>query len=328
MIIKKHKTKFIAAFVILGLLTGAWLLGDSPVADNNIPIFDNAIDTPIVLAATEPIAKYDYFDEVYETENEQLLTEELLESDELYKSSEETEEPTSDEVIEPITVEEILVEVPLTQSYQSNESIISYEPSVEIEIEAQTIPYIAPIVDEPESLEIEPDEPIIEDIQIFEENTLVMPEPIEPEDMVITDESFTVTLSVRVDTLLNNMHLLHRDKHELVPLDGVIFPATQVTVYQGESVFNILQREMRRERIHMVSRFTPGFNSAYIEAINNIYEFDAGPLSGWMYSVNGWFPNFGASRYLLSPGDVIEWHYTVDLGRDLGTYWLRGYGDE
>jgi hypothetical protein len=144
------------------------------------------------------------------------------------------------------------------------------------------------------------------------------------ENAVSDDGAFYVTLSVRVDMILRNMHMLNREKHELVPEDGVIFPETRVRVYEGESVFNVLQREARRAGIHMASRFTPIFNSAYVEAINNLYEFDVGPLSGWMYSVNGWFPNFGASRYLLSPGDVVEWHFTVDLGRDLGAYWIEG----
>jgi len=162
------------------------------------------------------------------------------------------------------------------------------------------------------------------EMQIFAAHHYAMREPVEPEDMIIGDGSFTVTLSVRAHTILYNMHLLDRDKHELVPTDGWIFPPTEVTAYEGESVFNVLQREMRRNRIHMVSRWTPIFNSAYIEAINNIFEFDVGPLSGWMYMVNGWFPNFGASRYLLSDGDVIELLYTVDLGRDLGVYWLGG----
>ena len=150
--------------------------------------------------------------------------------------------------------------------------------------------------------------------------------PVEPEDMVRGDSSFYVTLSVRVDTLLHNMHLLHHDKHELVPENGVIFFSSNVRAYEGESVFNVLQREMRRHGIHMSSRFTPMFNSAYVEAINNLFEFDGGPLSGWMYRVNGWFPNFGASRYLLQPGDVIEWMYTVDLGRDVGGYFLSDGG--
>ena len=131
------------------------------------------------------------------------------------------------------------------------------------------------------------------------------------------DGSFTVYLTIRVDTLLGNMQMLNREKHELVPPDGIIFEKTAVTAYDGESVFNVLSREMRRHRIHMSSRTTPMFNAAYIEAINNIYAFDAGDLSGWMYRVNGEFPSFSSSQYVLTPGDVIEWLYTLDLGRDL-----------
>ncbi|MDR2296437.1 MAG: DUF4430 domain-containing protein, partial [Clostridiales Family XIII bacterium] len=76
--------------------------------------------------------------------------------------------------------------------------------------------------------------------------------------------------------------------------------------------------------IHMEFENTPIYNSAYIEGINNLYEFDAGELTGWMYKVNGWYPNYGCSRYRLAAGDVIEWHYTCDLGRDLGAEWLGG----
>ena len=153
------------------------------------------------------------------------------------------------------------------------------------------------------------------------------PAPVEPQDVTVGDGSFTVTLSVRCDMILNNMNLLNKEKHELVPADGVIFPATIVTAYEGESVFNVLYREMRRAGIHMQYRNTPIYNSAYLEAINNLYEFDVGELSGWMYKVNGWFPNYGSSRYQLQPGDVIEWHYTCDLGRDLGEYGLgAGWG--
>lgn len=120
------------------------------------------------------------------------------------------------------------------------------------------------------------------------------------------------------------MSALNKEKHELIPENGVIFPETTVTVYEGESVFNVLQREMRRAGIHMEFRNTPIYNSAYIIGINNIYEFDAGELSGWRYKVNGWFPNYGCSRYQLKPGDAVEWHYTCDLGRDLENYWLGG----
>ena len=150
------------------------------------------------------------------------------------------------------------------------------------------------------------------------------PLPVEPEAAVNGDGSFTVTLTVRCDTILDNMSLLDKEKHELVPEDGVIFPVTAITVYEGESVFNALQRTMKQYKIHMAHRHTPIYNSAYIEAINNLYEFDVGELSGWMYCVNDWYPNYGCSRYQLKPGDVIEWRYTCDLGRDLGQYWVTG----
>ena len=60
------------------------------------------------------------------------------------------------------------------------------------------------------------------------------------------------------------------------------------------------------------------YSSVYVEGISNIYEFDCGELSGWMYKVNGWFPNYGCSRYQLKPGDRVEWVYTCDLGDDVG----------
>ena len=89
--------------------------------------------------------------------------------------------------------------------------------------------------------------------------------------------------------------------------------------YEGESVFDLLQREMKQAAIHMEYTATPIYNSSYIEGIGNLYELDCGPLSGWMYQVNGWYPNYGSSRYQLQQDDVVIWRYTCDLGQDLGT---------
>lgn len=165
------------------------------------------------------------------------------------------------------------------------------------------------------------------------------PLPVEPQNATIGDEAYTCFLSVSCITILDNMRLLDKEKHELVPADGVIFPLTEVTFYEGESVFNVLQREMKFNRIHMEFVNTPIYNSVYIEGINNLYEFDVGELSGWMYKVNEWFPNYGASRYQLRDGDVVEWVYTCDLGRDVGGWdavngyvvgadWLKEIGYE
>ncbi len=72
---------------------------------------------------------------------------------------------------------------------------------------------------------------------------------------------------------------------------------------------------------------TPIYNSTYIEGIHNLYEFDGGELSGWMYRVNGTFPNRGASAYRLTDGDQVEWVYTLDLGRDVGGDYLEQKGE-
>lgn len=144
------------------------------------------------------------------------------------------------------------------------------------------------------------------------------PIPIEPENAVITDKEFTCTLSVRCDTIINNIGWLDSEKVSIVPKDGVIFAEKTVSFYAGESVFNLLVREMKRNNVHMEFENTPIYNSAYIEGIANLYEFDCGELSGWMYKVNGWFPNYGCSRYQLKAGDKVEWVYTCDLGNDVG----------
>jgi len=150
------------------------------------------------------------------------------------------------------------------------------------------------------------------------------PKPVEPEAITINKErSFKVKLSITCETILNNIDLLEPAKWELVPKDGIIFPLQEVTAYEGESVFDVLLREVTNAKIHMEFEFTPMYNSAYIEGIHNLYEFDVGELSGWMYKVNGWFPNYGCSRYQVKEGDVIDWVYTCDLGRDIGNVYLE-----
>ena len=144
------------------------------------------------------------------------------------------------------------------------------------------------------------------------------PAPVEPEDVEIGDEEWTCTLSVSCATILDNMDLCDPEKWELVPEDGWILKPMTVTFAENESVFNVLQRTLKEQGIHMEFEYTPAYHTAYIEGINNLYEFDVGELSGWMYSVNGWFPIYGCSRYRLQDGDVVEWKYTCDLGNDIG----------
>ena len=151
------------------------------------------------------------------------------------------------------------------------------------------------------------------------------PLPVEPEDQEVNKKNaYTCTFSIECSTILNNLADLDPDKRELVPSNGVILVPTKVTFYEGESVFDVLQRVCKEKGIHLESSWTPIYNSAYIEGIHNLYEFDCGELSGWMYRVNGWYPNYGCSRYQLADGEVVEWRYTCDLGKDIGCEWMAG----
>lgn len=128
----------------------------------------------------------------------------------------------------------------------------------------------------------------------------------------------TCTISISCSTILNNMENLTEGKEEFVPGNGWILKKTKVKFSKGDSVHDVLQKVCKDRGIHMESRYTPAYNSAYVEGINQLYEFDCGELSGWMYNVNGWFPNYGCSKYKLSDGDEINWVYTCDLGKDVG----------
>lgn len=151
------------------------------------------------------------------------------------------------------------------------------------------------------------------------------PLPVEPENQEIDDtKTYTCTFSIECATILNNLQDLDPDKLEMVPSSGVILKKKKVKFSKGESVYDVLQRICQEEGIHMESSWTPIYNSAYIEGINNLYEFDCGSGSGWMYRVNGWYPNYGCSRYQLEDGDVVEWRYTCNLGKDIGGSYAVG----
>lgn len=120
------------------------------------------------------------------------------------------------------------------------------------------------------------------------------------------------TIEIRCDTILSNMENLEPGKEVYVPSDGFVLAAAKVEFTQGETVFDILKKACQRAGIQLEYSYTPIYDSYYIEGINNLYEFDCGSESGWMFKVNGWFPNYGCSGYTLNDGDVIVWCYTCN----------------
>ena len=126
-------------------------------------------------------------------------------------------------------------------------------------------------------------------------------------------KSFKCYIGIYCKTILNNMDNLKSSKKQYVPANGVILEKLEVTVYENETVFDVLKRVCKQKGIQM--EYTGGtvFQTAYVKGINNLYEFDCGRLSGWKYCVNGEYPSFGCDQYVLQSNDVIEWNYTCTM---------------
>jgi hypothetical protein len=306
---KKHRNKIIAAAFVLCVLAGTWMWG------GNYAVRDDAVSRPPSVSGASASV------ETPETDAETKTgvgTDVLPSADEI--AADEASAVAAGRSGGAPQADEIPPSDASAPDRTASETPPNESVRVAEESPGETPPPAAQSPAAQQGQEIDPETG--KDKYLTEPVPAGKPIPVEPQSAVVGDKTLTCTLSVRCDTILDNMKLLDKEKHELVPPDGVIFPPTTVTFHEGESVFNILQREMKRAGIHMEFVNTPIYNSAYIEGINNLYEFDVGELSGWMYKVNDWYPGYGCSRYQAEDGDRIEWTYTCDLGRDLGEYWL------
>ena len=116
-----------------------------------------------------------------------------------------------------------------------------------------------------------------------------------------------VTMSIRCDKVAGQA--------EHIPADGVLLTESTFPIAEGDTVYTILTDAARSHGIHMESSGANGL--MYIHGIGNIYEFDFGDLSGWIYSVNGESASVGCDQRIVTDGDRIEWHYTLELGKDI-----------
>lgn len=132
-------------------------------------------------------------------------------------------------------------------------------------------------------------------------------------------KTYTCTITIRCDTILDNMDKLNPDKAVYVPCNGVILQTVAVKFTEGETAFDVLKRACEAADIQLEYSWQPIYNGYYVEGINHLYEKDCADASGWMYKVNGWFPNYTISNYILQEGDSIVLCYTcVGYGTDVG----------
>lgn len=120
----------------------------------------------------------------------------------------------------------------------------------------------------------------------------------------------TCTIQIQCKSILSNMDRLKEGKNRYVPSNGVILATSKVEFNQGDTAYDVTKRACSAAGIQIEAAYTPAYGSYYVEGMNHLYEFDCGEMSGWMYKVNGWAPNYGCSEYELKNGDSIVWYYT------------------
>ena len=93
---------------------------------------------------------------------------------------------------------------------------------------------------------------------------------------------------------------------------GVILNEKNIKIKNRETALDFTTRILDDHGISYENR------KGYMASIDGQKELDKGKDSGWMFSVNGKYPDVGAGSVLLKDGDSIRWLYTYDLGGDIG----------
>lgn len=91
-----------------------------------------------------------------------------------------------------------------------------------------------------------------------------------------------------------------------------IYESIEVDYYEGDTAYTVLKR-LLGDKVDSTGKE----DSLYVKGIDGLYEFDKGPQSGWVYSVNRVKPTISAGVHKINPGDELIWHYTLDLGNDI-----------
>jgi len=89
---------------------------------------------------------------------------------------------------------------------------------------------------------------------------------------------------------------------------GTILLASKVNIQDGYTIFDVVKQAAKAKGIVVDS--TGSGATAYIEGIDNIYEFDYCAKSGWMFKQNGATITKSVGVIKVKAGDRIECYYT------------------
>lgn len=96
--------------------------------------------------------------------------------------------------------------------------------------------------------------------------------------------------------------------------DKTILADRSIDIKKDDTVLDLLSRVAHSANLQI--SVSGSGSSAYVEAIDNLYEFDKGPKSGWIVKKNDKKLTEGIGATTVSDGDTIEWIYTEDYDED------------
>ena len=133
------------------------------------------------------------------------------------------------------------------------------------------------------------------------EPTPVEPTPVEPTPVDPDPETITVTFQLHTDT------------------DAWILPTVVRDLPEGTTAFEVFKQVLA------ANGYTYDAKGSYVRAViapdgTKVAELSKGQYSGWMYRVNGEFPDTYMGAYELEDGDVIEVFFTADYTKEPGAF--------
>lgn len=122
------------------------------------------------------------------------------------------------------------------------------------------------------------------------------------------DETITVYFTLKGDTL-------HGDTSHTGSYP-VWIPKVSVTVPEDATVYHVFTKILDEKGYTY-----EGAEKGYVTSITTpegttLSQLDNGPLSGWLYTVNGTSPSASLTACSLSQGDQIVWYYTDDYTKE------------
>lgn len=124
----------------------------------------------------------------------------------------------------------------------------------------------------------------------------------------------TVTVLAECAAALDNMESIDErvNTADVIPADGVVIAYCEASLPEGATAYDALTLAARQQKVRVDGSGT--VYGVYVSAIGHIAEFGFGDMSGWLYSVNGEYPEVSCGEYRLHDGDAVEFHYTCSYG--------------